>query len=77
MFTQRTLHPQLRDFREQHEAIRARVAKRPSATLGELRAWLAVTRGVVVGHAAMWRTLHRLDLTRKKTRLEKLAGVVR
>jgi hypothetical protein len=22
-------------------------------------------RGAVVGHAAMWRTLHRLDLTRK------------
>jgi transposase len=51
-----------------HEAIRAEVAKRPSATLGELRAWLAATRGAVVGHAAMWRTLHRLDLTRKKSR---------
>jgi len=51
-----------------HEAIRAEVAKRPSATLGELRVWLAATRGVVVGHAAMWRTLHRLDLTRKKSR---------
>ena len=48
-----------------HEAIRAEVAKRPSATLGELRVWLAATRGVVVGHAAMWRTLDRLGLTRK------------
>jgi hypothetical protein len=27
MFIQRTLHPQLRDYREQHEAIRARVAR--------------------------------------------------
>ena len=50
------------------EAIRAEVARRPSATLGELRAWLASTHGAVVGHAAMWRTLHRLDLTRKKSR---------
>jgi transposase len=51
-----------------YEAIRAEVAARPSATLGELRAWLAAVRGAVVGHAAMWRTLHQLDLTRKKSR---------
>ena len=51
-----------------HEAIRAEVTARPSATLGELRAWLASARGVVVGHAAMWRTLHRLHLTREKSR---------
>jgi transposase len=50
------------------EAIRAEVARRPSATLGELRAWLASTHGAVVGHAAMWRTLDRLGLTRKKSR---------
>ena len=51
-----------------HAAIRAEVAKRPSATVAELRAWLAATCGAVVGHAAMWRTLDRLGLTRKKSR---------
>jgi transposase len=50
-----------------YEAIRAEVAARPSATVAELRAWLSA-RGAVVGHAAMWRTLHRLGLTRKKSR---------
>jgi hypothetical protein len=40
------------------------VAVRPSATLAELHAWLAAAHGAVVGHAAMWRTLDRLDLTR-------------
>ena len=50
------------------EAIRAEVAKRPSATVGELRAWLAAAHGAVTGHAAMWRALDRLDLTRKKSR---------
>jgi hypothetical protein len=33
----------------------------------ELRAWLAAAHGAVVGHAAMWRTLDRLGLTRKKS----------
>ena len=51
-----------------HGAIRAEVAARPSATLAELRAWLAAAHGAVVGHAAMWRTLDRLDLTREKSR---------
>jgi transposase len=54
-----------------HDAIRAEVAARPSATLGELRAWLAAVHGAVAGHAAMWRTLHRLGLTRKKSRSER------
>jgi transposase len=49
-----------------HEAIRAEVARRPSATVAELRAWLAAAHGAVVGHAAMWRALDRLDLTREK-----------
>jgi transposase len=51
-----------------HEAIRAEVAARPSATLAELRAWLAAAHGAVVGHAAMWRALDRLGLTREKSR---------
>jgi transposase len=50
------------------EAIRAEMARRPSATVAELRAWLAAVHGAVVGHAAMWRTLDRLGLTRKKSR---------
>ena len=50
------------------EAIRAEVAKRSSATVAALRAWLASEHGAVVGHAAMWRALDRLGLTRKKSR---------
>jgi transposase len=49
-------------------AIRAEMARRPSATVTELRAWLAAAHGAVVGHAAMWRALDRLGLTRKKSR---------
>ena len=51
-----------------HDAIRAEVAARPGATPSELRAWPAAVHGAVVGHAAMWRTLHRLGPTRKKGR---------
>jgi transposase len=43
-----------------HGAIRAEVASRPSATVADLRAWLASAHGAVVGHAAMWRALDRL-----------------
>ena len=50
------------------EAIRAEVARRPSATVAELRAWLAAVHGAAVGHAAMWRALDRLGLTREKNR---------
>src|SRR5215211_2395875 len=59
------------------EALRAEVARRPGATVAELRAWLAAVHGAAVGHAAMWRTLDRLGLTRKKTRPAKAAGVLR
>ena len=55
-------------------AVRAEVARRPSATLAELRAWLASAHGAAVGHAAMWRTLDRLGLTRKKTGPGRRAG---
>ncbi len=50
------------------EAVRAELARRPSATVAELRAWLEAAHGAVVGHAAMWRTLDRLGLTREKSR---------
>ena len=51
-----------------HDALRARVASEADRTVAELRAWLAAAHGAVVGHAAMWRTLDRLGLTRKKSR---------
>ena len=60
-----------------HEALRVEVAARPSATVRELRAWLAAAHGAVVGHAAMWRTLHRLGLTRKEAGPGGGAGPVR
>ena len=50
------------------EAIRAELARRPSATCAELRDWAAAERGVAVGSTAVWRTLARLGLTRKKSR---------
>lgn len=49
------------------EALRAEVARRPSATCEELRAW-AGARGVALGRTAVWKTLARLGLTLKKSR---------
>ncbi len=49
------------------EALRAEVARRPSATCSELRAW-AAARGVAVSRTAVWRALARLGLTLKKSR---------
>jgi transposase len=49
-----------------HEAIRTRVAAVPDMTIGELRAWMLATYSVSVGHAVMWETLRRLELTLKK-----------
>jgi transposase len=60
-----------------HGAIRAEVARRPSATVAELRAWPAATCGAVVGHAAMWRALDRLGLTRKKSGSGRRSGTAR
>jgi transposase len=42
------------------------VAAVPDMTIGELRAWMLATCGVSVGHAVMWETLRRLELTLKK-----------
>jgi transposase len=50
------------------EAIRAELARRPSATCAELQAWAAAARGVAVSRTAVWRTLARLGLARKKSR---------
>ena len=49
------------------EAIRTEMVRRPSATCSELRDW-AAERGVTVSRTAIWRTLARLGLTRKKSR---------
>ncbi|MFC7738321.1 hypothetical protein ACFQX4_21455 [Roseomonas sp. GCM10028921] len=47
------------------EALRAEVARRPSATCDDLRVW-AAERGVAVGRTAVWNALARLGLTLKK-----------
>ena len=59
------------------QAIRAEVARRPSATCAELRAWAAAERGVAVSRTAVWRTLARLGLTRKKSRSGRRSGTAR
>lgn len=48
--------------------IMAEVARRPSATLADLRAWLLDTRGLSVSTGTMWKALHDLGLTLKKSR---------
>lgn len=51
-----------------YEAIRARVAAVPDATLDELRAWLLEVHGISSSLGGMWTTLDRLGLTLKKRR---------
>lgn len=51
-----------------HDDIRARVAAVPDATIAELRGWMLSSQGIVVSHAVMWETLHRLGLSLKKRR---------
>ena len=50
------------------EAIRARVADHPDATLEELQAWLANDRAVKVSIGCLWNRLKFLKLTLKKSR---------
>ena len=50
------------------QAISHQVESQPSATLADLRAWLAGTHGVTVSTGTMWRTLRQLGLTLKKSR---------
>jgi transposase len=49
------------------EALRARVAAHPDATLEELQAWLAVGRQVEVSIGCLWNRLRRLKLPLKKS----------
>jgi hypothetical protein len=60
-----------------HEAIRAEVARRPDATLEELRAWLLREHGVSASMGLMWNTLARLGLTLKKSRAGRPSGIGR
>jgi transposase len=60
-----------------HEAIRAEVARRPDATLEELRAWLLREREVSASTGLMWNTLARLGLTLEKSRGGRRSGTGR
>ena len=53
---------------EHHAAIAAEVARRPDATLEELRAWLLANHQVAASLGLMHKTLVRLGLTLKKSR---------
>lgn len=53
---------------EHVDALRARVAAVPDATLAELRAWLYAERKVSVSVGCLWSALGRLGLTLKKSR---------
>jgi transposase len=48
------------------EAIRRKLEEAPDLTLAELRAWLLEREHVSISQRGMWKTLRRLDLTRKK-----------
>jgi transposase len=48
------------------QEIAGHVEQHSSATLADVRAWLASTRGVSVSTGTMWRTLRKLGLTLKK-----------
>ena len=52
------------------DALRARVAAYPDATLEELQAWLAAEREVKVSIGCLWNRLKFLKLPLKKSRSE-------
>lgn len=52
------------------EALRARVAAHPDATLEELQAWLTAERRVTVSIGCLWNRLNFLKLPLKKSRSE-------
>jgi transposase len=52
-----------------HEAIRAEVAARPDAKIGEFRRWLTETHKVSASEGLMHKTLAALGLTYKKKTL--------
>jgi transposase len=50
---------------EHSEAIRLKLKAKPDVTLEELRAWLLETHQISISLRGIWRTLRRLDVTRK------------
>jgi transposase len=52
------------------EALRARVATHPDATLEELQAWLAAERKIEVSIGCLWNRLRLLKLPLKKSHSE-------
>jgi transposase len=51
-----------------HAAISAHIARHPSITLADLRAWLGAEHGLSVGITTVWSTVRQLGLTLKKSR---------
>ena len=52
-----------------HDAIRGEIERRPDATLEELRSWLVKTHHVTASLGLMHKTMARLGLTLKKSRV--------
>lgn len=51
-----------------HEgSIIAQVSRQPDMTLDELRGWILAELGISVCLSTIWKTLHRLNLTLKKS----------
>jgi transposase len=50
------------------DALRARIAAYPDATLEELQEWLAAERGIKVSIGCLWNRLQFLKLPLKKSR---------
>jgi transposase len=48
-------------------ALRARVEAVPDTTIDELRQWLLSKHAIRVGNTCVWKQLHRLGLTLKKS----------
>jgi transposase len=59
------------------EALRARVAAHPDATLEELLAWLAAEHEIKVSIGCLWNRLKFLGLPLKKSRNEPLSRIDR
>ena len=49
-------------------ALRARVSEQPDITLAELQAWFLAEHATKVSVGCLWKRLHRLGLTLKKSR---------
>jgi transposase len=58
------------------EALRARVAGEPDATLVELQAWLVEAHTMKVSVGCLWKRLRRLGLTLKKSHCAPLNKIV-